>query len=109
MSAFPDVSPEAPSPYPVKVGVEGTPHPSKGIFIAHPSSFPPHPHLPLCSMEVGAEGHRTSLGLPPLQGLKATYISIWNVGLLGTSYSQSIPSEQRPIWTSCEESPCAFS
>lgn len=71
MSAFPEVSPEAPSTHPVEVGVGGTPRPSKGIFIARPSSSPPHPHLPLCGMEGGTEGHRTSLGSPPLQGLKA--------------------------------------
>lgn len=65
MSAFPNVSPEAPTAHTIKVRVAGhSPHrPS-------PPASPPHPHFPLCSLEVSSEGHRTNLGAPTLQGLK---------------------------------------
>ena len=70
MSAFPDISPEAPTPHPVKVGVGSTACPSKGVFTAHPQPHSPHSHLPLQSVEVGTKGHRYSWGSPPWQGLR---------------------------------------
>ena len=65
MSAFPNVSPEAPTAHTIKVRVAGhSPH------CPSPPASPPHPHFPLCSLEVSSEGHRTNLGAPTLQGLK---------------------------------------
>lgn len=91
MSAFPDVSPEAPPLHPIKVG--GTLHLSKGILIAYlPPPHPPHSYLPLRSLEVGTKGHRTRLGSPLLQGLRDLHLNLE----CGASWHQ-LPSERSNV------------